>query len=160
MSAPAKSWLAIAALLGMAACRDAPSGPASASASSAANNALPPEPPRPASPAELAVIAPAAPGGKLLDFDIREVRGVQRGVMEVHCEKGAARVVLSIALAAPGGPAPPAEAGRYGVFYSLRGASPEDGERLAKALAELLGKNSAAKVPEGMGPFVPRPVSL
>lgn len=151
-------WLVLAALLGTAACGDASSPPGPASGAATASNAHPPA--RPASAAELAVIAPAAPGGKLEDFDIREVRGVEHGVMEVHCEKGAARVILTIALAVEGGPAPPAEAGRYGVFYSLRGAAPEDGEQLANALAALLKKNAAVAVPEGMGPFVAKPVSL
>jgi hypothetical protein len=150
-----------AASFAMSACRDAPPTPAAASASASGSNTAPPEaPPRAASAAELAIIAPAAPDAKLEDFDIREVRGVARGTMEVHCEKGATRVVLSIALVVEGGPVPPASTDRYAVFYSLRGATPEDGERLAKALAALLKKNGAAAVPPGMGPFVPKPVSL
>lgn len=151
--------LAIGAALALGACSDAP--PSSGSASAPSGSAASPEvPPRPASAAELAIVAPAAPGGKLEDYEIREVRGVNKGTLEVHCEKGGARVVLTIALAAEGGPAPPASTERYAVFYSLRGATPEDGDRLARALAALLKKNAAAAPPAGMGSFVPKPVSL
>jgi len=115
---------------------------------------------RPASSAELSIIAPAVPGSKLADWDIRAVHAVDRGTMEVVCEKGAARVVLSIALAADGGPEPPVSTDRYAVFYSARGATTEDADRPAKALAELLRANQAVPPPGGLGPFVPRPRSL
>jgi hypothetical protein len=115
-------------------------------------------PPRPANAAELALLAPVAPGQKLSDFDVREVRG-DRGLIDVVCEKGAARVVLSVALFAKDGPTPPASTSRYAVFYSVRGATPEEAERLASALAAVLDK-STAPVPAGLGPFVPRPLSL
>lgn len=115
---------------------------------------------RPASPAELSILAPAVPGSKLADWDIRAVHGVDRGTMEVVCEKDGARVVLSIALAADGGPEPPVSTDRYAVFYSVRGATTEDADRLAKALAELLRANQAVPPPGGLGPFVPRPRSL
>jgi hypothetical protein len=146
--------------LGSAACRNephpAPAGPGSGAAAPASAEA----PPRPASPAELAIVAPAVAGSPLGDFTIAEIQGTARGLIEVTCEKGRARVVLSIALAAEGGPAAPASAGRYAVFYSLRDAQPEDGERLAAALAKILEANRAVPPPPGLLPFVPRPVSL
>lgn len=117
-------------------------------------------PPRPASPAELAILAPAAAGGKLADWTIRAIHGVEQGTLEIVCEKDGARVVLSVALAADGGPEPPVSTERYAVFYSSRGATAEDGERLAKALAELLHANRAAPPPPGLGPFVPRARTL
>lgn len=80
--------------------------------------------------------------------------------MEIICEKDGKRVVLSIALAAEGGPEPPASTDRYAVFYSARGAQAEDGERLAKALAERLLANRQATPPPGLMPFVPGPRSL
>lgn len=155
-------------LLGLAApgCGDPAPGaasapPASAARPSATATATSEQPPRPASPAELAIVAPAGPGGKLADWDVRAIHGVHDGTMEVVCQKGAARVVLSIALAADGGPEPPVSTGRYAVFYSARGgATPEDAERLARALAEILHGNEAAPPPAGLGPFVPRPRSL
>lgn len=47
-------------------------------------------------------------------------------------------------------------AGRTAIFYSLRGATAEQGSRLAVALAAILAKNGAAAIPPGMGPYRPR----
>jgi hypothetical protein len=71
--------------------------------------------------------------------------------------KERAIIRLYVALAADGGPTPPATAGQYSVFYSLKDAAPEDGERLAKELAAVVEKNSGAPPPPGITPFVPRP---
>ncbi len=117
-------------------------------------------PPRPANPGELALLAPVVPGGKLGDFEVTEVLGVEGGVLAIVCKKGPARIVLTVGLLASGGPSPPASTDRYAVFYSLRGATPEDGERVAKALAAVLEANRTVPPPPGLGPFVPRPVSL
>ena len=114
--------------------------------------------PRPAGPAERALIAPLAEGSALGDYEVREIQAVgPEGAMQVVCAKGRAVVRLSVALATDDGPEPAALAGRYAIFYSLRGASPEEGEQLARALAEILSKNDAAPVPSGMAPFAPPP---
>jgi hypothetical protein len=125
----------------------APSSAPSATASSA--------PPRPAGSAELALVAPLAPGSDLLDFRVREIRAVDRGRLRVVCVKDKAVVRLDITLADPEGLLPPASAGRYAVFYSLRGAAPEDGERLALKLARILEPHAAAAPPQGMTTFIP-----
>lgn len=141
-------------MLLLAACQAAPGssgneGPSGADA-----------PPPPASSAELAIVAPVAVGSKLEGWTVAAIHGVDHGTLEIVCEKGSARVALSVALAAAGGPEPPASTERYAVFYSLRGATGEDGERLAKALARVLDANRAAPAPSGLEPFVPRPRSL
>lgn len=114
--------------------------------------------PAPAGPAERALVAPLAEGSALGDYEVRELQAVgPEGAMQVVCAKGRAVVRLSVALATDEGPEPAALAGRYAIFYSQRGASPEDGERLARALAEVLSKNDAAPAPPGMAPFAPPP---
>ncbi len=116
-------------------------------------------PPRPPTPQELAIFAPLKMGEKLLDYDVREIR-VQRGTIEVVCEKDKGRAVLSVAKLGSDGPPPPASTDKYAVFYSLRSAPPEDGERLTAALAKLLQSNQSTPIPAGLEPFVPRPHSL
>jgi hypothetical protein len=146
--------------LGLAACKeqhgsgggtltDAPRGSAEAEA-----------PPRPPSPEEQALVTKLLPDNKLEDFAVREVHGADHSPLEIVCVKDAARVVLSIARSVEGGPAAPASAGPYAVFYSVRGTGSDEGERLAKALAKRLEANLSAPVPAGLGPFVVRPMSL
>jgi hypothetical protein len=113
--------------------------------------------PAPPSSAERALVAPLAPGSDLAGFSVREIRGVEGGVMRVVCVKGKAEVRLDLALADEEGPTPPAVAGRYAVFYAVERATPEEGEKLAKALAKVVEKNAAAPPPAGMAPFTPRP---
>jgi hypothetical protein len=156
----------LVSLFAFAGCKDAPSaggtGPQASGvrAPDPTGSAGDDRPPRPPNPAELALIAPLDKGAKLADFEVAEVHGVDRGVLEIVCQKGAARIVLSVALLAEGGPSPPASTDRYAVFYSLRGAAPEDGERVAKALVTVLEAHRTVPPPPGLGPFVPRPVSL
>ncbi|UQA56285.1 hypothetical protein [Polyangium aurulentum] len=139
----------------------APSAPAASAVSVvSAPRPPPPPPPRPAGPEELALVAPLVPGARLEDFEVREVRAVQGGVLTLVLAKDRATVRLSVALAEDGGPAPPALAGRYAVFYSLRNAQPEDGERLARALARILDKHADVPAPPGLGPFVPSPIPI
>ena len=111
---------------------------------------------RPAGSAELALVAPIVPGGVLLDFAVREIRAVDRGRLRVVCVKDKAVVRLDVALLDPEGALPPATAGRYAVFYSLRGATPEDGERLARKLARVIEAHaSTPPPPPGMSTFTP-----
>ncbi len=138
------------------ACRATPSGhepapPASTTASGS--------PPRrggsPAGSSELRLLAPLAPGSVLGGFTIREIRGVEQGTLGVVCARGKEQVRLDVALADPEGALPPATAGRYAIFYSLRGAVPEDGDRLAQDLAAVITVNAAAPTPGGMTTFTP-----
>ena len=147
-----------ALLLALPACArdDRPADPAPPATSS-----RPAPPPRPAGPAELALVAPLTPGGTLEGFTVREIFAVENGVLTLVCAKDRAVVRLSIALAADGGPAPPALAGKYAVFYSARGKSdPQDAERLARALAAILEKHPDVPVPPGMTSFVPTPIPI
>jgi hypothetical protein len=122
---------------------------------SAAVSALPPPT---AGPAERALVAPLAPGDDLGGFAVRALQGVERGRMRVVLTKGDAEVRLDVALADPDARMPPAAtAGRYAVFYSLHGASPEDGERLAQKLGALIGAHADVPAPPGMTVFTPAP---
>lgn len=118
----------------------------------------------------MAVVAPLAKGSSLGGWEVARIEGTDdRGAMRVVCAKDRAAVRLYIALAAPSAgdkdvsddksksPEPPATAGPYAIFYSLKDAAPEDGERLAIELAAVIEKNRAAPPPPGMTPFVPRP---
>ena len=114
-----------------------------------------PTPPRSAGPAELALVAPLVPGSSLAGFGVREIQGVERGWMRVVCVKDRATVTLYVALTDPEGVVPPATAGRFAVYYGLRGAAPDEGERLAKQLAGLIHGNPDAPPPPGMTTFAP-----
>ena len=119
-----------------------------------------PPKPRPAGPAERALLAPLTEGSPLGGFEVREIHAVSaEGLLRVICVQGRAVVRLNVALAAPAddGPAPPAVAGRYAIFYSLKNASPEEGERLAVELSTVLKANAAAPAPPGLSPFTPKP---
>jgi hypothetical protein len=116
-----------------------------------------PAPSPPASSAELALVAPLVAGSDLAGFTVREIQGVRNGRLRVVCVKSKARVGLEVALVDPDGAAPPASAGRYGIYYTLRGATPEEGERLALALARVIQVNADAGAPLGLAPFVPDP---
>jgi hypothetical protein len=113
-----------------------------------------------AGPEELALIAPLVVGGSLLDFEVVEIQALQKGVLNIVCRKGRSNVRLWIALAAEKSPEPPAEAGKYAVFYSVRSGDPVDAEKLTKALAEIVKKHSDVPVPKGMAEFVPARIPL
>ncbi len=115
----------------------------------------PPRPP-PAGDAELALLAPLREGGALGDFAVTEIDAVGAdGLLHLVCTKASAKVKLDVALKAEGGPAPPALAGRYAVFYATEGASSAEGDALARALAAILEANAASPAPPKMAPFVP-----
>lgn len=102
-------------------------------------------------------MAPLVVGSELEGFSVRAIDSIEDGILVIALEKDHARVRLWIALAADGGPEPPASAGKYAIFYALRGAEPSDGERLARALAAILEKHADVPVPPGMTKFVPKP---
>jgi hypothetical protein len=163
---PFRSFLPIVASLVFAACNRGdphgapPSPSADPSSPDSAHAAAPPPPApahRPAGPAELSIVAPLVVGAELEGFSVGAIDAVEDGIVVLSLEKERARVRLWIALAADGGPEPPASAGKYAVFYALRGADPSDGERLARALAAILEKHADAPVPPGMTKFVPKP---
>jgi hypothetical protein len=135
-------------------------GPSGSSSAEARVAGPPRAPPKPAGPSELALVAPLAPGGELDGFEVREVRAVADGVLVVVCGKDRVVVRLWVALASDAGPEPPATAGRYAVFYSAKGADPEDAARLARALAAVVDKRADVPVPPGMTTFVPAPIPL
>jgi hypothetical protein len=147
-----------AALAGgvLAACDQSPQN-GGESGDRGAPNRSPPAPPKPPTQAELAILAPLTKGSPLGGWEVSRIEGIDRGALRVVCVKDRAVVRLYVALSVDGGPAPPATAGQYSVFYSLKDATPEDGERLAKELAAVVEKNSGAPPPPGIAPFVPRP---
>lgn len=114
------------------------------------------EQPSSAGAAELALVAPLVPGSALADFEVAAIQAVSaEGTLRVLCERGEASVALDVGLVADGGPIPPAVAGRYAIFYAIRGATSQEGERLAAALAAILEQNAAAPIPPGMAPYRP-----
>lgn len=112
--------------------------------------------PRPASAEELSLVSPIVKGSLLAGFQVREIQAVRDGVMRVVCGKDKAIVRLDIALVDDDGVVPPATAGKFAVFYSLRGALPEEGEGLARKLADVLVAHAGAPPPPGMTKFRPK----
>ncbi len=152
--------LLIGAVLGYRGLQRALPRPAAPAPSAPAASAHDHDAPRwpPAGPAELALVSPLAEGSDLVaGFVVREIHGVERGYVRVVCAHDRAIVKLDVALADPEGTLPPASAGRYAIFYSLRGAAPEDGERLAKKLAKVIDAHLAVDPPPGMTTFTPDP---
>lgn len=128
---------------------------ASTSATSSASVTRPPPPPP--SPEELALIAPIQKGSALGTFVVRDVRGVEDGVLRIVCAKDDVTVRLDVALFSDDAPMPPAHAGKYAIYYSIRKATPEEGAELAKKLAAAIGAHADLPPPKGMTPFVPKP---
>ena len=128
----------------------------------ASSSSAPAAPPvaRAAGAEELALVAPLVVGSSLVDFEVIEIHAMHKGVLDIVCRKGRSVVRLWIALASETGPEPPAMSGKYAVFYSVRSGDPADAERLAKALAEIVGKHSDVPIPKGMIEFVPAPIPL
>lgn len=147
-----------AAWVSLGCSRSSSSGPAPSASSSAV--ATPSVPPRPAGAEELALVAPLVVGRSLAEFEVTEIWAVRKGVLDVVCRKDRSVVRLSIALRSEKGPEPPAVADKYAVFYSVRSGDPSEGERLAKALAEIVGKHADVPVPKGLTEFVPAPIPI
>lgn len=139
-------------------CSNPQADPAPASSSRPAPTALPPA--QPAGAEELALVAPLVVGSKLGTHEITKIHAIHKGVLEVHCRHERSQVRLSIALFSEKGPAPPAQADKYAIFYSVRGGDSAEGERLAKSLAEIVEKHSDVAVPKGMTEFVPAAIPM
>ncbi|AKT42587.1 hypothetical protein [Chondromyces crocatus] len=115
--------------------------------------------PAPASAAERAILAPLSEGDSLGDYEVTEIQGVSpQGAVRVICTRDRATIRLDVALVTEEGPEPPAFTDKYAVFYSLKNAPPEDGERLAQTLVKILKKNESTPAPPGMATFTPKPL--
>jgi hypothetical protein len=117
-------------------------------------------PPPPAGPVELGILAPIVVGSTSKGWKVEAISAVYEGAIVVSFveEEGKGAVDLLVAASAEEDEvAPPATAGRYAVFYSVRLTLPEDGDRLARMLGRILEKNQDAPVPPGLRPFQPRP---
>ena len=115
--------------------------------------------PPPAGPIELGILAPIVVGSTSKGWKVEAISAVHEGAIVVSFveEKGKGAVDLLVVASAEDEVAPPATAGRYAVFYSVRLALPEDGDRLARVLARAIEKNQDAPVPPGLRPFQPQP---
>lgn len=115
-------------------------------------------PPREAGPAELALVAPLVKGGKLLDYTVLAIYGVERGGLTVVLGKEKALVYLTVAMASDAGPLAPAVVGPYAIFKSILNAPAEEAERLQGAFGEILRANVAVPAPPGLATFQPGPM--
>jgi len=113
-------------------------------------------PPAPTA-ADLALLSPLKPGETLAGWQVTEIQGIESGVLGVVVSRNQSSVRLIVALASDEGPAAPASAGRFAVYYSARRTLPDDARSLAGALADVLSKNQGVPVPSGLGPFNPAP---
>lgn len=144
--------LTLAAIFGLGpALKPAPIGARAIASAEAA-------PPPPAGPVELSILAPIVVGSTSKGWKVEAISAVHEGAIVVSFveEKGKGAVDLLVVMSAEDEVAPPATAGRYAVFYSVRLALPEDGDRLARVLARAIEKNQDAPVPPGLRPFQPR----
>ncbi len=130
-----------------------PSGSSKPASSAAPTN-------QPAGPEELALVAPLVVGGSLDGFEVTEIQAIHKGVLNVAVRKERVTVRLWIAVDSEKAPKPPAVAGKYAVFYSVRSGDPAEAERLAKALAQIVEKHADIPPPKGMTEFVPAGISL
>jgi hypothetical protein len=120
-------------------------------ASHASSQAAPVAPPE-----ERAMVEPLTVGAKLEDFDVVEIRPIgDDGLLRMACRKGNATVRLQVGLVAEDGPPPPAVAGPYAIYYGGESAVGDEGERLALALAKVIGARNASP-PSKLKAFVPR----
>jgi hypothetical protein len=109
-----------------------------------------------AGPAELAFVEPLRVGGTLEGYSIDGIEAVHDGTMGVVVGRAGETVRLEIAVADPGAPPPPGVAGRYAVYVDFHGSPPADGERLASALARIVGAHPSVPPPPGLAAFTPR----
>jgi hypothetical protein len=105
---------------------------------------------RRAGPAERALLAPLSTGATLGGWTVSRINAVHDGAITIVVERGSSRVELHVALDGPGGPPPPAVAGRYATFYTAATNDNAEGARLCGVLAAVIEKNGAAPTPPGM----------
>jgi hypothetical protein len=110
--------------------------------------------PHPTEP-ELALLSPLRPGGLLAGWRVIEIQGIESGVLGVVVSKDDGLVQLIVGLASEDGPAAPASAGRFDVYYSARRTLPDEARSLANALADVLRNNQSVPTPPGLGRFHP-----
>lgn len=104
----------------------------------------------PAGEAELALLAPLQVGATLGDWEIRFIGAISKGRLPIVVAHEGRDLGLEVVLSGDDGPEPAAATRRFHVFYRSRGALPEDGSRLALALAKVLAENGAVAPPPGM----------
>ena len=107
--------------------------------------------------AEQALVAPLREGAPLDGFTIEQIHPLEQGLLNIDFLRGSERVRLSISLARADSPFPPASTGPYAIYYSGREAASESGAQLARALAEVVGKNLAVSPPPGLSAFPSAP---
>jgi hypothetical protein len=106
--------------------------------------------------ATLAFLSPLKRGDNLDGWTVRRIGGVEHGAVHVLFARGDDLIELSVALSSDAGPVPPARAGRYAIFYSIRHSTTLEGDTgtsLAGALAQILSKNESVAPPPGLTPF-------
>lgn len=104
----------------------------------------------PAGPSELALVSPLGVGAELADWEVRFIGAVEEGrlaIVLVHEER---TMRLEVMLASEDAPEPAAATRRFHVYYRSRGAHPDDGSRLSRALAQVLARNGNVEPPAGM----------
>lgn len=104
----------------------------------------------PAGPAELALVAPLELGSDLDGWEVSYIGAVTEGRLPLAVAHEGRKLGLEVVLSSDDGPEPAAATRRFHVYYRSRGAIPEDGAKLALALARVLAKNGAVDAPPGM----------
>jgi hypothetical protein len=108
----------------------------------------------PPSEAELTLLAPLHEGSELAGYAVEHIGPVHDGAIRIECKRGETAVKLDVFLASPDAPPPPAQSGRYAVYYTAPAAT-QDGARVSAALASVLDANASAPGPTGLLPFHP-----
>ncbi len=114
--------------------------------------------PREAGPAELALVAPLVKGGKLLDYTIVAIYGVESGAITVVLAKDKALVYLTVAMASDAGPLALAVVGPYAIFKSMMNVPEGDIDRLWNAFSEIIKANAGVPAPPGLSTYTPGPM--
>lgn len=102
-----------------------------------------------AGPAELAVVAPLKEGGKVADYTVNAVYGIEQGSIWVICTKDKSVITYEVALGGGTG-LPPFSAGPYAVYQTGRDVPQGDFERVAAAFFDIIKANQNVPVPDGL----------